>query len=96
MWVLGAGQCIYWGVPYYTFSVVFVPMREKFNVSDARYRESILGRLGYQSAARRSGRALIRSRTRCRNSSSRGQACRLHGDGVDDRPSTIAGAAAHV
>jgi len=35
VWILGAGQCVYWGVLYYTFSVLLVPMRAEFGASAA-------------------------------------------------------------
>jgi len=35
IWLLGAGQCAYWGILYYTFSVLLVPMREEFAASNA-------------------------------------------------------------
>ena len=35
IWVLGAGQCVYWGILYYAFSVLLVPMREEFGASNA-------------------------------------------------------------
>lgn len=34
IWGLGAGQCVYWGIIYYAFSVLLVPMREEFRASD--------------------------------------------------------------
>lgn len=35
VWMLGVGQCVYWGILYYAFSVLLVPMREELGVSDA-------------------------------------------------------------
>jgi hypothetical protein len=35
VWILGAGQCVYWGILYYAFSVLLVPMRDEFGTSDA-------------------------------------------------------------
>lgn len=35
VWILGAGQTVFWGIAYYTFSVLLVPMREEFGVSSA-------------------------------------------------------------
>jgi hypothetical protein len=35
VWMLGLGQCVYWGVSYYAFSVLLVPMRVELGVSDA-------------------------------------------------------------
>ncbi|TDR45613.1 hypothetical protein DFR29_10441 [Tahibacter aquaticus] len=33
--VLGAAQCVYWGILYYAFSVLMVPLREALGTSDA-------------------------------------------------------------
>jgi MFS family permease len=35
VWILGAGQCVYWGIVYYAFSVLLVPMRDEWGASDA-------------------------------------------------------------
>lgn len=35
VWALGASQCVYWGIFYYTFGVLIVPMRTDLGVSDA-------------------------------------------------------------
>jgi MFS family permease len=35
IWALGAAQCIFWGVLYYSFSVLMVPMRADLQASDA-------------------------------------------------------------
>lgn len=35
VWILGAGQCVYWGILYYAFSVLLVPMRDEWGTSDA-------------------------------------------------------------
>jgi predicted MFS family arabinose efflux permease len=35
VWILGAGQCVYWGILYYAFSVLLVPMRDELGVSNA-------------------------------------------------------------
>lgn len=32
VWGLGAGQCVYWGILYYAYSVLLVPMSETFAV----------------------------------------------------------------
>lgn len=34
-WILGAGQCVYWGILYYAFSVLLVPVRDELGTSDA-------------------------------------------------------------
>jgi MFS-type transporter involved in bile tolerance (Atg22 family) len=31
IWLLGAGQCVYWGMLYYGFSVLLVPMVDEFH-----------------------------------------------------------------
>jgi MFS family permease len=35
IWALGASQCVYWGIFYYAFGVLIVPMRADLRVSDA-------------------------------------------------------------
>lgn len=35
VWILGAGQTVFWGIAYYTFSVLLVPMREELGASSA-------------------------------------------------------------
>jgi predicted MFS family arabinose efflux permease len=35
IWFLGAGQCVYWGMLYYGFSVLLVPMVSEFHTSRA-------------------------------------------------------------
>jgi MFS family permease len=35
IWLLGAGQCVYWGMLYYGFSVLLVPMVSEFHTSRA-------------------------------------------------------------
>ena len=35
IWALGASQCVYWGIFYYTFGVMIVPMRAELGVSEA-------------------------------------------------------------
>lgn len=35
IWALGASQCVYWGIFYYTFGVMMVPMRADLGVSEA-------------------------------------------------------------
>jgi MFS family permease len=35
VWALGASQCVYWGIFYYTFGVLIVPMRQELQVSEA-------------------------------------------------------------
>lgn len=35
VWILGAGQCVYWGIAYYAFSVLLVPMRDEWGAADA-------------------------------------------------------------
>jgi len=35
IWMLGAGQCVYWGILYYAYAVLLVPMRAEFGVSQA-------------------------------------------------------------
>jgi predicted MFS family arabinose efflux permease len=35
IWLLGAGQCVYWGLIYYGFSVLLVPMVEDFHATRA-------------------------------------------------------------
>lgn len=35
VWLLGAGQCVYWGILYYAYAVLLVPMRDEFAVSEA-------------------------------------------------------------
>ncbi|MBS0514289.1 MAG: hypothetical protein JSS16_02270 [Proteobacteria bacterium] len=34
IWGLGVSQCVYWGIIYYAFSVLLVPMREEFHASN--------------------------------------------------------------
>lgn len=35
VWLLGAGQCVYWGILYYAYAVLLVPMRDEFAVSQS-------------------------------------------------------------
>src|SRR4051812_21380848 len=36
IWLLGAGQCVYWGTLYYGFSVLLEPMAHELQTSRAR------------------------------------------------------------
>jgi hypothetical protein len=35
VWILGAGQCVYWGILYYAFAVLLVPMRHELAASES-------------------------------------------------------------
>ncbi len=63
VWVLGAVQCVYWGVLYYAFAVLLVPMRDELQTTDARIAAAFSLGLGVNAAlAAGVGRLLDRGR----------------------------------
>ncbi len=42
IWTIGVGQCVSWGVLYYAFGVLLIPLEREFDVAGSADRRRIL------------------------------------------------------